>query len=384
MAEETISLIVFSNENRAKNVFETFRSLGDYSIEFSEKTDEAIDKFAHSRFHAAFVEIDQPLISEVEYVEKLKYANENVNIIVISGFFQDTKDNVFGRNISHFIPTPLTLDKLYKIAGDLKSEAPATTAESHTIRHMGAISTEELDVEIQADLQQENKRLSILLEISKNLVSITDFDVLLQTIVEHAKDAIFAERATLFLLDKSTNELWSREGTGIQHKEIRFSAEKGIAGEVVTNNEFLISDDPYSHPKFNKEFDLKTGFTTRSLLCVPLRNLKGEVLGAFQVLNKIGGNFAEEDVSFLNSMATSTAIALDNIFLQEDNKKKYEEMEVLYQDLFTAQNTLIRETKTGLILQIKNKIDALIGDNAQTRGKVNAFLDSLSQAARNE
>ncbi|MCF8413533.1 MAG: GAF domain-containing protein, partial [Melioribacteraceae bacterium] len=260
------------------------------------------------------------------------------------------QENVFGNKINGFISKPLSLDKLYKTLEIIRENAE------------NEISDDDENKIENHPLVEENKRLSILFEISKCLVSIKDFDQLLKSIVEQAKDALSAERATLFLLDEENNELWSREGTGIGQKEIRFPASMGIAGEVVTKKKPIITNSPYSHPKFNKEFDQKTGFHTNNLICVPMINLNGKTLGAFQILNVSSENFSSDDISFANSLATSTAIALENILLNEKNEKTIEETEKLYQDLYQSQNALINETKRSIIFEIKNEIASMISE----------------------
>ncbi|PJA95898.1 MAG: hypothetical protein CO129_09420, partial [Ignavibacteriales bacterium CG_4_9_14_3_um_filter_34_10] len=99
-----------------------------------------------------------------------------------------------------------------------------------------------------------------------------------------------------------------------------------------------------------------TGFVTKNLLCVPMKNLNGILVGAFQILNKRVDKFTAQDELFLSAMAASTAIAIENTLLHEENMAKYKEMVSLYDDLYTAQNMIVRETKLSTISEIRGYI----------------------------
>ena len=95
--------------------------------------------------------------------------------------------------------------------------------------------------------------------------------------------------------DEKTNELWSEVGEGLQMAEIRIPNNMGIAGAVFTNNETINIPYAYADLRFNPAVDKKTGFFTKSILCVPVVNKSGKTIGATQVLNKYGGAFTKDD-----------------------------------------------------------------------------------------
>jgi HD-GYP domain-containing protein (c-di-GMP phosphodiesterase class II) len=167
----------------------------------------------------------------------------------------------------------------------------------------------------------ENQRLKILLEVGQAISSLMDLDELLLLIARESARVLKADRCTLFLLDKKRGELWSKVAMG--EERIRLPKESGIAGLAVTTGETLIVDDAYSNPHFNPEIDKKTGYHTRSLLCGPMRDSKGEVLGVFQVLNKLDGVFQEEDKELLEAVAAFSAIAIENARLYAELKKTF-------------------------------------------------------------
>jgi putative ABC transport system ATP-binding protein len=100
-----------------------------------------------------------------------------------------------------------------------------------------------------------------------------------------------AERASLFVVDEARQELWLRvvQQEGEQPVEFRTPLGAGIAGEVATKGESVRIADAYAHPLFNPEIDRATGFRTRSILCLPLRDREGSVFAVAQLLNRVDG-----------------------------------------------------------------------------------------------
>jgi adenylate cyclase len=135
----------------------------------------------------------------------------------------------------------------------------------------------------------------------------------------------------LFLIDRQTRELWSKVAEGTA--EIRFPMDRGIAGQVATSGQLLNIADAYEHPLFNREIDQKTGYRTRTLLCVPLRNPAGEVLGVTQVVNKRAGRFTAVDERLLGSFSAQAAVAIDNAQLYERVREMKSYLESIVQSL---------------------------------------------------
>jgi adenylate cyclase len=122
--------------------------------------------------------------------------------------------------------------------------------------------------------------------------------------------ALRAERATLFLNDATTNELYSRSMTDHGPREIRMLNDKGIAGKVFQAGRGIVVQDAYAHPDFNPEVDETTGYDTRQIVCAPIRTGRGELIGVAQVLNRIDGHFDDDDLQLLEAMTTQAALAL--------------------------------------------------------------------------
>ena len=177
----------------------------------------------------------------------------------------------------------------------------------------------------------KNDPLLALLKVGRTMAVETNLDTLLTIIAKEINIALDADRCTVFLLDNEKNELWSKVALGMDTKEIRFDANLGIAGSVVQTGETINIKDAYNDERFNKEIDIQTGYETKSILCMPIRNMSHEIIGAFQVLNKKGGYFTEKDEDLLIAIGSSAGIALENANLFNKQRKFIEEQKQLLQ-----------------------------------------------------
>lgn len=171
-------------------------------------------------------------------------------------------------------------------------------------------------------LRAENARLHSLLKITQSLASVLDLKTLLSRIMDEVCLNLKADRCTVFLLDTDTNELWSKVAKGVK-KEIRFPADKGIAGHAATTGEVLNIPDAYADPRFNPEIDKKTGYKTKNILTMPMRNNLNEVIGVFQVLNRIDGPFTKQDEELLQAISYIAASAVENAQLYDEVNKSF-------------------------------------------------------------
>ncbi len=122
------------------------------------------------------------------------------------------------------------------------------------------------------------------------------------------------ERSSLFLVDEERGELWLKvaEEEGGVPVTVRMPIDKGIAGRVATTGEALRIDDAYQHPSFNPEVDRATGFRTRAILCMPLRNASNRVFAVAQLLNpRDSSRFSEADEARFAEFTTSIGVILE-------------------------------------------------------------------------
>lgn len=159
-----------------------------------------------------------------------------------------------------------------------------------------------------------------ILEVSRGLAATTELSPLLGKIQQAALQVLQCERATVFLYDRESNELYSRVATG--EGEIRFSAERGIAGEVVRTGVVVNVPDAYADPRFNPEIDRRTGFRTRNMIAFPLLGFDGRIVGVLQVLNKAAGTFDPWDDHLVEILGAQIGVALQRQLLLEHYAKK--------------------------------------------------------------
>ncbi len=172
----------------------------------------------------------------------------------------------------------------------------------------------------QQSLSREKEKLFI--ELVSDVTAEIELGSLLQRVMTEATKMLNADRATLFLHDQKTNELFSRVAMGDNVGEIRLPDNVGIAGSVFQSRETINIPHAYADLRFNPAFDKKTGYFTRSILCVPIMNKDGICIGCTQVLNKSGGGFTDEDESRLKAFTQQVAIALENAQLFEEVAKE--------------------------------------------------------------
>ncbi|MDQ6950073.1 MAG: adenylate/guanylate cyclase domain-containing protein [Mariprofundales bacterium] len=191
------------------------------------------------------------------------------------------------------------------------------------------------------------RQLEVLLKISDLVSAKSSLDGVLETLVEITNQEIGAERSSLFVHDDQTDELYSRVAQGVFSREIRILDSAGVAGHVFQSNAGLIVDDAYTNDFFNAEVDQQTDFDTRSILCVPVRDGSGAILGVAQALNKIDGKFTEDDQDYLELMTSQAAMALKSAqFVERMEKVRQQEMKFL--DLVSE---LTSEIELGVLLQ---------------------------------
>ena len=169
---------------------------------------------------------------------------------------------------------------------------------------------------------KELGKMERLIEASKSVNSTLELGKLLNVILETALGVVDGDRGTVYLVDDERKELWSRVLKGEEDIEIRLPMGKGIAGYVAATGDTLNIPDAYFDPRFNPEVDKATGYRTHSILCMPMKNNNGKIIGALQLLNKRTGPFTKEDESFIEGLSVHAAIAVENARLYEKERER--------------------------------------------------------------
>ncbi len=183
---------------------------------------------------------------------------------------------------------------------------------------------------LDAQLIDEVRRLRILAEVADTVTHALSLDHQLPRLIDLITEALDAERATLFLYDRDAGELFSRVLLGDGVTEIRLPATAGIAGAVFSAGSAEIIPDVYQDARFNPEIDRRTGYRTRNILCLLLRNREGQPIGVTEVLNKRSGDFGADDLALAEAINRHAASALEQAFLVERlEQAQREEIELL-------------------------------------------------------
>ena len=168
-----------------------------------------------------------------------------------------------------------------------------------------------------------SERLRLLYEVSRRLATFTDLDELLRYATRRARELFGAEGCSVLLLDHKRREFYfpiasqseSRRVTEATLSEIRFPADRGIAGWVLQNDQAVLIADVTSDPRFYSGVDKATAMETRSLLCAPMRSHSGN-LGVIEVINPAPG-VGEDDLEFLEALANDIAVAHENASMHQ-------------------------------------------------------------------
>ncbi|KAJ8297685.1 hypothetical protein KUTeg_024216 [Tegillarca granosa] len=172
---------------------------------------------------------------------------------------------------------------------------------------------------------QNERKLKIqtqaMLQVARNLFQhLDDLTKLLREIMQEARNLTQAERCSVFLIDTETEELVAKVFDGITtnssevQTEIRMPITQGIAGHVATTGELLNIKDAYSHPLFYRGIDDSTGFRTRNILCFPIKDEKGVVMGVSQLCNKKTAQcFTQFDEDVASAFAVYCCISISHV-----------------------------------------------------------------------
>ncbi len=166
---------------------------------------------------------------------------------------------------------------------------------------------------------RNQRGVAALLKATTYLGQSLNLERTLQAVMDEARDLMQADRSTLFLLDRERRELWSKVATsdGQEMMEIRISADRGIAGFVASTGQTLNIPNAYEDPRFDPTVDQRTGYQTRTILCMPVYNSAEVLIGVTQLINKQQGCFTASDEEFMRAFNIQAGIALENAQLFE-------------------------------------------------------------------
>ncbi|MBN2209592.1 MAG: GAF domain-containing sensor histidine kinase [Candidatus Coatesbacteria bacterium] len=234
-------------------------------------------------------------------------------------------------------------------------------------------------------LEKENARLRLLIQINRRLHESLDVDQVLSTIVDVATRSLEAERSTFYVVDHEKGEIWSRIVQGENVQEIRLKIGDGIAGYVAKTGEIVNIADAHQDDRFDPDIDAKTGFRTRSMLCMALDDHDGKRVGVIQVMNKKAGQFTTDDEDYLAALGVQAALSLQNAqytaslsALSRRNQQLVEVLEQRLRDLQDLKMVSMKHMARGIAHEINNMLAKIKGGAQSLEQTVSELRDLLS------
>jgi adenylate cyclase len=245
---------------------------------------------------------------------------------------------------------------------------------------------------------QQQRAASALMKATTALShSSLDLEETLGKVMDEAKELMQADRSTLWLLDRDRKELWTKFPVNGKLQEFRMSMDEGFAGQVaMTEQPVLIPFDLYDHPHSakSKETDRKSGYRTCSMLCLPVFNADGELIGVTQLINKKKqadhpcydpahypeapdcwrASFNRNDQEFMKVFNIQAGVALQNAKLFATVKQQ----EQMQRDILRSlSNGVISTDKDGNIIAANESAKAMLGLEVQERLEGKLLTDVL-------
>ena len=314
------NLLYVDDDTQSINTFVNL--FKEYYTLFSAATvNECMEILKKNDIHLIMIDQKIPENSGIEFIETI--STEYPGTIILLTGLSDNVDVLIGAinsgDITRFITKPWDKNALKK------------TIEDSLIMYV----KRQADELLVKDLQNIIEEMKFLYKITQKLSEKKSLPRLLHEIMESSKLLMNAEASSLLLYDPDDKKLYFQVATGEKGKLVKkFSMDLGvgIAGWVAKNKKPLLIEDCYKDSRFNPEYDKKSRFRTKSMICVPLIR-KNKLLGVIEVINKRkGGKFDERDLTIFETLASQCAIAIENNRLIE----RQIEAEALERELETA------------------------------------------------
>lgn len=212
---------------------------------------------------------------------------------------------------------------------------------------------------------RNQKGVGALLKAISSLEQSLDLGKTLQSVMEEARQLMQADRSTLWLMDEESGELWSKvkSGDGTTLVELRIPSTTGIVGHVATTGECLNIPEAYEDPRFSPDADKRTGYRTRTLLCMPVFDSGGTLIAVTQLINKAQGTFTSSDEAFMRAFNIQAGVALENAKLFESVLVEKQYQKDILQSLSDA---VISTDMEGRIVTINDAALDLLGCPEET------------------
>lgn len=203
-------------------------------------------------------------------------------------------------------------------------------------------------------LGTSERKLSSMLELGHLIGLDLNLDEMLIQIASKSKEVLEADRFNILLYDPATDELWTKTAFEIEGKEFRTPSHVGLSGYAFHTGQTVTVEDAHEDPRFFRYIDESTGYTTKSMLCMPFFSRSGSKLGVIQLINKRRGSFTAEDETLLRTFTNHASVFIEIAQLQKARMESLEESRKELERLNAAKGKaldhLSHELKTPLAL----------------------------------
>ena len=208
----------------------------------------------------------------------------------------------------------VVLNRLRRDGKVLAINLPSQIAMEEIDSVTAALDLAEIGRQARIKTTRRSAQLEAILEVTALWNQSRETDELLIQIAEASTRLLGSERATIFLPDASGETLIGKPALGVEDGMLRIPAGAGVVGKVMESGEPIRVDDDISdeQQQINRDVDEQLGFQTTTLLCVPMVNSKQETIGAFEVINRLTGNFTQADQDALVELAHHASVAIEN------------------------------------------------------------------------
>lgn len=306
MSRETI--IVADDETYTREVIaDAVRSLGHECWTASTGL-EALEMLKKNGSEIIISDICMPELDGLKLIDRARQIKPGISVIIITGYVSSYPyHSVIAAGANDLINKPFTVAEVtYKLERILNERR--LSVQNRRLAERQAVL---------------NRKMLAVLQVSQDIMAEHDSDRLFETIIHKVTQIMEAERSSLYLIDWKNKELWTKVAEQVEI--IRLPLGYGISGRVAENGETVNVEDAWDLPYFDRSFDLKHGYRTRSVLCMPVSSRHQERVGVLQVLNKrIAPRFDQHDEEILTALAAHVAIAFENSFLLDELHKSFE------------------------------------------------------------
>ncbi|MCP5062590.1 MAG: GAF domain-containing protein [Ignavibacteriae bacterium] len=292
--KEEIESLMQQDEGITVNVKSSLANLDE-----SKRDETSIEKYSFDEDDDNYDSLDEP------------YSDNDIDNILSS---IDEQEQVVLSNDKDFDKEPL-------VSFD-DNEAQASEIDMESVKRF-VDETKEIEKQKAIKDKDDNffmtsSQFSLVLKALQLLNTNVKIDDVLRNIVDVAVDLTHADRGTLYIVDKDKNEIWSKVLIANEIEEIRLKIGEGVAGWVAENGELLNIENVNNDDRFQSRIDDATGYTTKNMLCFPIKNKRQEIVAVIQLLNNLTGKFSAEEELFLNAISLNIAAALENSSLVEE------------------------------------------------------------------